>query len=44
VVEIPMECRPCKKRECDDPKCVVHITVEHVADAVFALLNEMEGN
>jgi lipopolysaccharide heptosyltransferase I len=44
VVEIPMDCRPCKKRECDDPKCVLNITVDHVADAVFALLDEMEGN
>ena len=44
VVEIPMDCRPCKKRTCDDPKCVLHITVQHVADAAFALLNEMAGN
>jgi heptosyltransferase I len=44
VVEIPMACRPCKKRTCDDPKCVLHITVEHVAEAVFALLEEMAGN
>ena len=44
VVEIPMDCRPCKKRSCDDPKCVLHITVRQVADAALALLEEMEGN
>ena len=44
VVEIPMDCRPCKKRRCDDPKCVLHITVRQVADAAFALLDEMNGN
>jgi len=44
VVEIPMDCRPCTKRTCDDPKCVLHITVRHVADAALALLEQMEGN
>jgi len=44
VVEIPLDCRPCSKRDCDDPKCVLHITVRHVADAAFSLLDEMEGN
>ncbi len=44
VVELPMDCRPCKKRTCRDPKCVLHITVGHVADAALALLSEMEGN
>lgn len=44
VVEVPMDCRPCKKRACDDPKCVLHITVHHVAEAALALLDEMEGN
>lgn len=44
VVEIPMGCRPCTKRTCEDPKCVLHITVRQVADAALALLNEMEGN
>ncbi len=44
VVEVPMACRPCSKRSCDDPKCMTHITVRQVADAALALLNEMEGN
>jgi len=44
VVEVPMDCRPCRKRACDDPKCVLHITVRQVADAALALLREMEGN
>jgi ADP-heptose:LPS heptosyltransferase len=44
VVDIPLECRPCRKRSCDDPKCMLHVTVDHVAEAVFALLTEMEGN
>ncbi len=43
VVEIPMDCRPCTRRTCDNPKCVLHITVQHVADAVFSLLDEMEA-
>jgi lipopolysaccharide heptosyltransferase I len=44
VVEVPMDCRPCRKRTCGDPKCMLHVTVDHVAEAVFALLDEMEGN
>ncbi len=44
VVEVPMECRPCKKRECDDPQCVLRISVRQVADAIFAVLGETEGN
>ncbi len=44
VVEVPMACRPCSKRSCDDPKCMTHITVRQVADAALALLNEMKGN
>jgi heptosyltransferase-1 len=44
VVELPMACRPCRKRTCDDPTCVLHITVGQVADAALALLSEMEGN
>jgi ADP-heptose:LPS heptosyltransferase len=44
VVEVPLDCRPCRKRSCDDPRCMLHITVRHVAEAVLALLNEMEGN
>ena len=43
VVEIPMDCRPCKKRACDDPRCVLHITTQQVAEAAFAVLAEMEG-
>jgi hypothetical protein len=39
-----MECRPCEKRACADPKCVLHVTVHQVAEAAFALLAEMEGN
>jgi len=44
VVETPMDCRPCKKRECNDPKCILHITTRHVAEAAFAVLAEMENN
>ena len=44
VIELPMNCRPCKKRTCRDPKCVLHITVGQVVDTVLALLSEMEGN
>ncbi len=44
VVEIPLDCRPCKKRTCDDPKCVLDITIRHVAAAAFSLLDEMKGN
>jgi len=44
VVEVPMDCRPCKKRRCDDPKCMTGITVQQVADAALAVLAEMEGS
>ena len=38
VVEIPMSCRPCKKRTCSDPKCVLDITVGQVVDTVLEVL------
>jgi len=40
VVEVPMECRPCSKRTCDDPKCVLHISVQRVADEVLEVLKD----
>lgn len=44
VVEVPMDCRPCSKRSCNDPKCMTHITVAQAVDAALALLKEMEGD
>lgn len=44
VVEVEMACRPCSRRWCDDPRCMLDITLDRVMAAVDALLEEMEGN
>jgi len=42
IVEKPLECRPCRRRSCDDPRCMLAITVEDVL-AAAAELNPSEG-
>jgi len=38
IVERPLECRPCRKRSCDDPRCMNAITPDDVVDAAEGLL------
>jgi ADP-heptose:LPS heptosyltransferase len=37
IVQSPADCSPCRKRECDDMKCMKEITVEQVLEAVGSL-------
>ncbi len=38
IVEKPLDCRPCRKRSCDDPRCMLAITPDDVLRAVRDLL------
>jgi len=38
VVEKPLHCRPCEKRSCDDPQCMLAITPDDVMKTVGGLL------
>jgi len=40
IVEKPLECRPCRRRSCDDPRCMLAITPAEVVEAACALLEE----
>ncbi len=40
IVEKPMECRPCRKRSCDDPRCMLAITPDDVLGAAKSLLGK----
>jgi len=37
IVEKPLECRPCRRRSCDDPRCMLAITPEDVMRATERL-------
>ena len=37
IVRAPADCSPCRKRECDDMKCMKEITMEQVMEAVNKL-------
>jgi len=39
VVEKPLHCRPCRKRSCDDPQCMLAITADDVMNKVKELLS-----
>jgi len=39
IVEVPLDCRPCRRRRCDDPRCVTLITPDQVFDAADRLLD-----
>jgi len=38
IVEKPLECRPCRKRSCDDPKCMLAIAPDDVVGAAEELI------
>jgi len=38
IVEKPLDCRPCRKRSCDDPRCMLAITPDDVLAATKELL------
>ncbi|HUT35313.1 MAG TPA: glycosyltransferase family 9 protein [Planctomycetota bacterium] len=38
IVEKPLDCRPCRKRSCDDPRCMLAITPDNVLAATKELL------
>jgi lipopolysaccharide heptosyltransferase I len=38
IVEKPLECRPCRKRSCDDPRCMLAIQPDEVVAAARQLL------
>jgi len=38
IVEKPLDCRPCRKRSCDDPRCMLAITPDDVVAAARQLL------
>jgi len=40
VVEKEMDCRPCAKRSCDDPRCMLAIEPDDVMEAVRELLRD----
>ncbi len=40
IVSVPMDCRPCFKRDCDHQSCMRSITVDAVVQEVDALLQE----
>ena len=40
IVEKPVECRPCRKRSCDDPRCMLAITPDDVLGAARHLLDQ----
>jgi len=40
IVEKPLECRPCRRRSCDDPECMLAITPSEVVEAARRLLAE----
>ncbi len=40
IVEKPLHCRPCRKRSCSDPRCMLAITPADVVSAARALLAE----
>jgi ADP-heptose:LPS heptosyltransferase len=40
VVEKPLECKPCHKRSCADPRCMRSIAVDDVMAAARALIGE----
>jgi ADP-heptose:LPS heptosyltransferase len=39
VVEKPLDCRPCTKRSCDDPQCMLAITPDDVMTKVSELIS-----
>lgn len=40
IVEVPLECRPCRKRRCADPRCMHMVLPQMVFDAASELLRE----
>ncbi|MFW6108603.1 MAG: glycosyltransferase family 9 protein [bacterium] len=40
IVEKDLECRPCRKRSCDDPRCMLAIQPGDVMDAVRRLMRD----
>jgi lipopolysaccharide heptosyltransferase I len=40
IVEKPAECRPCRKRSCDDPRCMLAITPDDVLASARLLLDQ----
>ena len=40
IVEKPLDCRPCRKRSCDDPRCMLTITPDDVTAAAAALIEQ----
>ena len=40
IVEKDLECRPCRKRSCDDPRCMLTITPDDVLAAAHRLLGD----
>jgi len=43
IVEKPLDCRPCRKRSCDNPRCMHAITPDDVVGAAAALLKQTWG-
>lgn len=43
IVEKPLACRPCRKRTCRDPRCMLAITPDDVLEALAELLESLEG-
>jgi len=43
IVEKPLDCRPCRKRSCDNPRCMLAITPDDVLAAATALLRQTWG-
>ena len=40
TVEKELDCRPCRKRSCDDPRCMLGITPDDVLDAAERLVRD----
>jgi len=40
VVEKELDCRPCRKRSCDDPRCMLAIQPDDVLEAVQCVMRD----